>query len=194
MIWKSSQKHEHAGTKTYTHAQARTDTNKDTNTETHLHMKRNTRIDIHTHTQRHADAHKSRNIHTSAIGPSGARPAPPLPKDPLKQMPERTTTHTDIHKHLHRHPHSHTYRHTRTNTHRKHETFFFTPFSNIFGGIAPSPQKATQIVRKCLQIGPRVIKNGSKFSPEEWNDWHLLGRAERGPSPPYPRTPPKHIP
>ena len=34
---------------------------------------------------------------------------------------------------------------------------FFTPFSIFFGGIAPNSQKATRIVPKCFQIGPRMI-------------------------------------
>ena len=32
---------------------------------------------------------------------------------------------------------------------------FFTPFSEFFGGIAPNPQKATQIAWKCSQNGPK---------------------------------------
>jgi hypothetical protein len=40
---------------------------------------------------------------------------------------------------------------------------FFIPFSEIFGGIAPNPQKAIQIVRKCSENCPEWSEHGAKM-------------------------------
>ena len=58
-----------------------------------------TQANTHTHKRAtHTGAQKNTSTHTSAIGPSGARPAPPLPKDPPKGH-AREYRRTHIHKH-----------------------------------------------------------------------------------------------
>ena len=61
-------------------------------------------------------------MHTSARGPSGARPAPPLPKDPLKanaRENNHTQTYTKIYTDIHIHIHTDTHEQIHTGSTRQ---------------------------------------------------------------------------
>ena len=94
-------------------------------------------------------------MHTSARGPSGARPAPPLPKDPLKanaRENNHTQTYTKIYTDIHIHIHTDTHEQIHTGSTRH----FFSHLFRIF----------LEVSRQAPKKPPKLFENAYKLIPE----------------------------